>query len=479
MSIETKDLVNQLQTPAPDTGFFGHPAGLSTLFFTELWERFSYYGMRAILMLYMVAQAKDGGLAMDTRTAAAIYSTYTMSVYLGAIPGGLLADRFLGAKLSVLIGGIIIALGHFTLAIPSLPAFYTGLTLIVIGTGLLKPNISTIVGSLYTENDPRRDGGFSIFYMGINIGATLSPLACGFLAQSPYFKQVLSSWGLEPQSSWHWGFAAAGIGMLIGLGNLILFRKNLAGIKAARVQPKATTGTAPAQPLNANEWKRLAALFVLFFFTILFWSVYEQGGISLNLFADKLTDNKISGWQFPSSWYQSLQGLFVVILAPLFSLLWIKLGDRQPGSAAKFAWGLALLGSGTALMIPASVLAASHLVSPLWLCACYLLQVAGEMCLSPVGLSTVTKLAPIRLVGLIMGCWFLAASLGNRLAGYIGGFFNEKDPGCLIFLFGGMAGAALVAALLLALLAPAVNKLANSHNTAPDTTPDTAPEAAA
>lgn len=462
-SIEIESLANQIKDTEIDTRFFGHPAGLATLFFTELWERFSYYGMRAILMLYMVAQSVDGGLALDTKTAAAIYGTYTMSVYLSAIPGGLIADRFLGAKLAVLIGGIIIAIGHFTLAVPSLPTFYAGLAFIVIGTGLLKPNISAIVGSLYKKNDARRDGGFSIFYMGINIGATLSPLVCGFLAQSPYFKQVLKSWGLSAEGSWHWGFAAAGIGMLLGLSNLLLFQKNLQSAPSATTETKAEIiQKAPAEPLTVDEWKRIAALFVLFFFTILFWSIYEQGGVSLNLFADRLTRNELWGWQFPSSWYQSLQGLFVVILAPLFSLLWIKLGDRQPSSSLKFAFGLLLLGCGTALMVPAATLAASHRVSPLWLCACYLLQVAGEMCLSPVGLSTVTKLSPARLVGLIMGCWFLAASLGNWLAGYIGGFFNEKDPHSLIFLFGGMAGAAVVAALLLGLLTPLVNRLANN-----------------
>ncbi len=442
---------------ADTTGLGGHPRGLTTLFFTEMWERFSYYGMRSILVLYMVAAVADGGLGFDTAHATSLYGTYTMAVYLMAIPGGFIADRFLGARRSVLIGGIVIAAGHFSMAFASIPSFYTGLLLIVLGTGLLKPNISAMVGGLYGDDDPRRDSGFSIFYMGINLGAALSPLVCGYLAQSAGFRSILASFGFHPQGSWHWGFAAAGVGMTLGLVQYLVHRKRLAHV--GNRADKRTADSAPVEPLTRSEWSRVAAIGVFFAFTVLFWSVYEQAGSSLTLFADRLTRNEVFGWAFPSSWFQSVEAVFVIALAPIYSALWIKLGKRQPSSPAKFTLGLLFLGIGTLFMVPAAVLAGSGRVSPWWLVVVYFIHVVGEMCLSPVGLSTVTKLAPAKLVGLMMGVWFLAAAIGNKFAGSLGGLFDESDAHWNAVLFGTTGVVVLVAAGILALLSPRIRRL--------------------
>ncbi|MGH7491598.1 MAG: peptide MFS transporter [bacterium] len=449
-----------MQTSPDTTGLGGHPKGLTTLFFTELWERFSYYGMRAILILYMVAPVANGGLGFDTKTAASIYGTYTMSVYLTTLPGGLLADRLLGARLAVLLGGIIIACGHFSMVFAQLPFFYTGLVLIATGTGLLKPNISTMVGSLYGENDPRRDSGFSIYYMGINIGAVLAPLVCGFLAQSEGFKLLLADWGFDPKSSWHWGFGAAGVGMTLGLIVYLAQRRRLEHIGQMTRKPKnAHAAAAGHAPLTATEWKRVGAIFIFFLFTILFWAAYEQKGASLNLFADRLVRTEVFGYRFPSSWLQSLTAFFVILLAPLFSMLWVRMGERQPSSPAKFTLGLLFIGAGYLLMIPAAMLTVSGKISPLWLVGLYFLEVVGEMCLSPVGLSVVTKLAPAKVLGIMMGVWFLAAALGNKLAGYLAGFFDANDAGVLTTLYGGIAAGLLISAAVLAALTPAIRRM--------------------
>ncbi|HEY9788349.1 MAG TPA: peptide MFS transporter [Candidatus Obscuribacterales bacterium] len=460
MSTTTAAYPPQMETDASldRSGLFGHPRGLTTLFFTELWERFSYYGMRAILVLYMVAPPAQGGLGFDTRLAATIYGVYTMSVYLTSIPGGLIADRLLGARLCILLGGIIIACGHFTLAFPSLFAFYGGLLLIVLGTGLLKPNISSMLGTLYGKDDDRRDGGFSIFYMGINIGAALSPLVCGYLAQSPQFKGWLQSIGMDPNASWHFGFAAAGVGMIIGLTHYLAQYNHIVNAGNKPLERK-TERAANEPPLTIEEWKRVGAIACLFVFNILFWAVYEQGGSSLNLFADKLTRNEILGIEFPSSWFQSVPAVYCIVLAPVFSWLWIAMGKKQPSSPAKFSIGLFLLAAGIALMVPASLLAASGKVSPMWLVVAYFLQVVGEMCLSPVGLSTVTKLAPQRFQSSTMGLWMVGMGLGNLLAGFMAGFFDETNTNALIGLFGFMGVFTCAAAAVLYLLTPTVRKL--------------------
>ena len=443
--------------------FAGHPSGLGPLFFTELWERFSYYGMRAILILYMTSTAAQGGLGFDVKHAASIYGTYTMAVYLTALPGGLIADYVTGARLAVFIGGIIIACGHFSMVFHSMTFFYLGMALIAIGTGLLKPNISAMVGGLYKEDDPRRDSGFSIFYMGINIGALLAPLAVGYLAKGDSFKRFLSSMGMDPAKSWHWGFAAAGVGMIFGLVVYLWNREKLAAVGnkvKTRSKNKPEKGEEAVQPaLTKGDWKRIAAIFIFFIFTILFWAAYEQKGASLNLFADRLTNTVLFGWKFPAPYLQSLTPAFVIMLTPVFSILWVRLRERQPSSPVKFTLGMLFIGVAYLLMIPAAMLTASGRVSFWWLVGLYFLEVCGEMCLSPVGLSTVTKLSPPKLVGIMMGVWFLASSFGSKLAGYLSGFFVSDNSWQLVKLYGGIAVGLLVATLVLALLTPTIKRL--------------------
>ncbi len=446
--------------------FLGHPIGLVPLFFTELWERFSYYGMRSILILYLTSTAAQGGLGFDVKQASAIYGWYTMSVYLTALPGGWVADYLTGARLAVLLGGIVIALGHFSMVFHSTNLVFLGMGLIAIGTGLLKPNISVMVGKLYRPGDMRRDSGFSVFYMGINIGALLAPLAVGYLAKGESFKSFLTSIGQDPAKSWHWGFAAAGVGMVVGLIVYLLSTRTLAGVgdKVPR-RVKTATGTERAPALTAEEWKRIAAILILFVFTMFFWAAYEQKGASLNLFADKNVLTEIGGKSFPAPFLQSLTPLFVILLTPLFSILWLSLKDRQPSSPAKFTLGLLLIGTAYLLMIPAAILTAQGRVSFWWLVGLYFLEVCGELCLSPVGLSMVTKLAPARFVGLMMGAWFLATSLGNKLAGYLSGFFIANDPVRLRNLYGGIAFGLLGAATLLFVLLPFIKKLMGDRAT--------------
>jgi POT family proton-dependent oligopeptide transporter len=400
-----------------DRGFFGHPRGLSTLFFTEMWERFSYYGMRAFLILYMVAPVAAGGLGFTDAHAASIYGTYTGSAWAASIVGGLVADRLLGQYRTVLIGGIIIAAGHFTLAFKSLPSFYAGLALIVMGTGCLKPNVSTLVGSLYPQGDARRDAGFSIFYMGINLGATLGPLIAGYLAQNV---------------NWHIGFACAGVGMTFGLIQYVIGRDRLThGIARLDVEKAPASerdgGPGATSPDQKDEWKRIAAIVFFFAAAVVFWGAYEQAGSTLNLFADRYTRLDMFGIRFPSSWFQSVQPIFVIILAPVFGWLWVRMGRSEPSVPAKFALGLLFMGLSFAILIPAGAMAQSGAgirVSPWFLIWSYFISELGELCVSPIGLSAVTKLAPVRIVGLMMGVWFLSNAFGNKLAGWAAGFFS-------------------------------------------------------
>ncbi|HEY6209764.1 MAG TPA: peptide MFS transporter [Gemmatimonadales bacterium] len=426
---------------ADTASWAGHPRGLSTLFFTEMWERFSYYGMRAFLILYMVH-----ALGFDDTHAGAVYGTYTGSVWFAAIFGGIIADRWLGQYRSVLLGGIIIALGHFTLAFKALPSFYTGLSLIVIGTGLLKPNVSTLVGSLYEQGDARRDAGFSIFYMGINLGAFVGPIVAGYLAQ---------------KVDWHLGFACAGVGMTLGLIQYVLGRARLApALARLAAQPRpASVGAADPAPrgFTTAEWKRIAAVVVFFLAASLFWAAYEQAGSTLNLFADRYTRTTVLGFSFPSSWFVSVQAGFVILLAPVFAWLWVWLGPREPSSPAKFAIALLFAGLAFLLLVPAGVMAQGGVkVSPLWLVGAYFIEELGELSLSPVGLSVVTKLAPTRIVGLMMGVWFLSNALGNKLAGWSAGFISTMP---LATLFGTTAVVMLGAALVMGLLIKPVRNL--------------------
>ena len=429
---------------ASETGWFGHPRGLSTLFFTEMWERFSYYGMRAFLILYMTAPVAAGGLAFDVKRAGHIYGLYTGSVWAASIAGGLIADWLLGQYKSVLVGGILIALGHFTLAFHALPFFAAGLVLIAAGTGLLKPNVSTIVGSLYDATDARRDAGFSIFYMGINLGAAIGPLIAGWLAQ---------------RVDWHAGFACAGVGMTLGLIQYVLGRNRLRpALERIPAKPGALSPAAAAG-FTAAEWQRIAAMAVFFLFASIFWGAFEQAGSTLNLFADRYTRLSVLGFTFPASWFQSVPPTFVIMLAPAFAWLWVRLGPREPPSPAKFALGLFCVGLSFLLLVPAAASAQSAdgvRVSPLWLVGVYFLQELGEVSLYPVGLSLTTKLAPARIVGFMMGVWLLSISAGDVIAGWIAGLFKSFP---LPQLFGAVAVTAIGAAVLLALLIKPLRRL--------------------
>ena len=470
--------------------WFGHPTGLSTLFFTELWERFSYYGMRALLVLFMVDTVSSGGMGLDDKTASAIYGLYTAFVYLAALPGGWIADRLLGAQRAVWVGGLVIAAGHFTLAIPSTAAFFIGLVLVVIGTGLLKPNVSAIVGQLYPEGGARRDAGFTIFYMGINMGAFLGPLICGYLGE---------------EVNWHAGFGAAGVGMLFGVFQYRFSANRLgeAGLHSsapkvdsagmdkawypviggclivALVVVLGLTGTlkfnalALAQSttfvivglafaffvyifafgkLTPTERNHTFVIVVLFITSAVFWSGFEQAGSSLNLFANRHTDRMLFGFEIPASWFQSLNPFYIVVLAPVFAAVWVKLARRQldPSMPGKFAIGLLILGLGFLVMVVAAkIVVAGNQAAPYWLILTYLLHTMGELCLSPVGLSSVTKLAPKRFVGQMMGIWFLATSLGNLLAGLMAGRFNPEALNEMPGLFMQIVITVTVAGLLL------------------------------
>lgn len=488
--------------------FMGHPRGLATLFFTEMWERFSYYGMRAILILYMTKTMAEGGMGIDDDEGAAIYGLYTMFVYLLALPGGWLADRLYGLQKAVWIGGIIIALGHFSMAIPFDQTFFLGLVLIVLGTGLLKPNISSIVGGLYPLKDSaRRDAGFSIFYMGINIGAFIAPLIVGYLAE---------------KVGWHWGFGAAGVGMLLGVIQYRATQRYLGDVGAApepvgtededrKTRKKISLGvlgfimflvilialvmlgivaidpiaiasysavtilTLVAAyflyvfifvPLTTDEKKKIGVIGILFIFSAVFWSGFEQAGSSLNLFADRYTDRFIMGWEMPTSWLQSVNPIFIILLSPFFGALWINLARRnmQPYTPVKFALGLVFLGLGFGVMALASWYVINQGdVLPTWLILTYLLHTTGELCLSPVGLSAVTKLSPKKLVGQMMGVWFMSIALGNLIAGLVAGEINEEEiaanPDQLPELFTNITLFTVAAGIILLVLYKPVKKL--------------------
>lgn len=476
--------------------FLGHPQPLYTLFFAELWERFSYYGMRALLILFMTLPATQAGLGYSSAKASLIYGTYTMSVYMMSIFGGTIADNILGSRQAVLYGGVMIAAGHFSMAFPSETTFFLGLILVVLGTGLLKPNISVMVGQLYAPGDARRDAGFSIFYMGINMGAMTAPLVTGFLAQHSAFKATLTNWGFDPAHSWHWGFAAAGVGMVLGLIVFVTFGRGLEQVGPAPPRsPEAVKKCAVVfggtlalwaiawlsdregftwirylfilGPIALMLWfglsrdpesRRLGSIFYFFTGAMVFWALFEQAGTSLNLFADRFTHTHIGGFEVPSSWYQAANPFFVILLAPLFALLWTKLGDKQPSSPLKFTLGLFFLACGFLLMVPAAKLALAGRVSPLWLFGLYFLQTVGEMCVSPVGLSTFTKLSPARLVGAMMGIWFLGAAFGNKIAGVLATAFGEGEATHLDQFFGQQAIAVFIIAGIFLALVPWVRR---------------------
>jgi proton-dependent oligopeptide transporter, POT family len=422
-------------------GIVGHPKGLSVLFFTELWERFSYYGMRAILILFLTSSVGNHGLGLSTADAAGIYGWYTMLVYMAAIPGGWLADRHIGMRRAVLFGGVLIALGNFALAVTSPIMVYLGLGLIVLGTGLLKPNVSCMVGELYSAADHRRDSGFIIFYMGINLGATIAPLVCGWFGQ---------------RVNWHWGFLASGIGMSFGLLQYLLGWKWLGTVGLGH--EKRNLQRKEKAPFTKEEKNRIGAILALFIFTTLFWAAYEQAGSSLNLFAQRFTRTSLFGWEFPSSWLQSVNPALIFVFAPVLAWLWVRLGRFNPSSPAKFAYGLLFVGFGFVIMMFAAMLSgvAGEKVSPMFLVGCFFMHTVGELVLSPVGLSTVTKLAPARIGGLMMGVWFLSLSLGNKLGGWVAGFFDTFP---LPKLFGAVSLTTIAAGVALALLVRPIRRL--------------------
>ena len=428
---------NQLHIP-PGT-FLGHPRGLFLLFATEMWERFSYYGMRALLVLYLVAAtaAENPGLGWDEPQALKLYAWYTGFVYLTPLIGGWMADNYLGQRSSIILGGLLMALGQFALAsppgtfgeappfalgllgiaFPAAPAgFYLGLALLVIGNGFFKPNISTMVGDLYGQGDARRDGAFTIFYMGVNTGAFLAPLVCSTLGEDP-------AWG------WRVGFFAAGVGMLLSVAIQLAFARRFLG--NVGVEPGAKRARAMAggtqQPLTAEEQDRIRVVFVMFVFVMMFWAAFEQAGGLMNLFADRYTDRVVGDFTVPTGWFQSLNPLFIVLLGPVLAVIWSRLGEqgRNPPTPVKMYIGLFLVAIGFAFLVIAVFQmqgAGDMKAGMVWLVLAYLFHTLGELCISPVGLSMITKLAPLRLASLMMGVWFLINFFANTLAGYVGAF---------------------------------------------------------
>jgi POT family proton-dependent oligopeptide transporter len=495
-----------------DTRFFGHPRGLATLFFTEMWERFSYYGIRPLLVLFMSAALADGGFGFERGQASAIVGIYAASVYLASLPGGWVADRLLGLRRAILYGGFLISAGHISIGLSlfagSKVPFFLGLILIVLGTGLLKPNISAIVGDLYPEGGARRDAGFSIYYMGINIGAFFGQLITGYLGE---------------QVGWHFGFGAAGVGMLLGLVMFIVYAPRTLGDIGMRptrhadpaVQAKqerrvkltlgiglgllgvvivlAATGAMPLNPqaigqnmtyvlvgtaavyflylfiaggLAGDEKRRVAVIAVLFVAAAVFWSAFEQAPTSLNLFARDFTDRQIGGFEVPATWFQSINALFVVLFAPVAAATWVGLSRRPGGdlsSPAKFALGLALAGVGFFVMIFAAndVVSSGGLikVSVWWLTASYFFQTIGELALSPVGLSSMTKLSPRRYVGQMMGIWFLASAVGNLIGGLVGGHVDPEKLDQMPRLFTLTTASLVISAVVLGLLVVPIRRM--------------------
>jgi POT family proton-dependent oligopeptide transporter len=476
--------------PVGEGTFLGHPRGLSTLFFTEMWERFSYYGMRAILVLYMVAPltGENPGMGIDDGTAKAIYGTYVGLVYLMPVAGGWIADRLLGLRRTVLYGAIVIACGHYSMAVHSDAFFWLGLVLITLGTGLLKPNISGMVGQLYAEGDTKRDAGFSIFYMGINIGALIAPLVCGTLGQ---------------QYNWHLGFGAAGVGMTLGLIQYVVGRKHLRGIGEHAANPAdarerrtallvalvvlaiigglvVTLALIGQEPVTAvtnaisifillvpiwyfrqilgraeygeQERRHVRAFVWVFLGAAFFWMIFEQAGSTLTIFADQVTDLTVAGgFEMPASWLQSINPFFIVVFAPVFSAIWMRWGDRAPRTSVKFGVALVTVGfSFLILIIPMAAYVDSGAKATVWwLITVYLLQTWAELLLSPNGLSATTKLAPAGVLGQFLALWFLATSVGTTVGGQIARITSDT-PTLSFAVCGGMAVAFGVVMLVMA-----------------------------
>jgi POT family proton-dependent oligopeptide transporter len=408
------------------------PRGLYLLFTVEMWERFSFYGMRAIFVLF-VADSARGGLGWSKAAASQLFGLYGFVAYALPVLGGYLADRFIGTHRSMVIGAVILALGHFCMALPTTPTFFLGASLVVIGTGFFKVNASTMVGQLYEPNDARRDGGFTIFYMGVNVGATLGQVVCGYFGES-------ARWG------WRYGFGAAGVGMLLGLAFYLRLRpKYLRGIGDPPRRAPASTEVktaAPAAPLTRDERDRVVALLIVIACTIPFWMAFEQAGSSMNFFADERTNRLVLGFRIPASWFQSVNSTVLILSAPLFAALWTALArrGREPSTPIKMAVALVLMGLGFVFMVAGARRSdGGALVSPLWLVAAYSFHTFGELCLSPIGLSFVTKLAPLKYASLLMGVWFGGTAISELLAGQAAALTDRVAKGELFHLLGGQA----------------------------------------
>jgi proton-dependent oligopeptide transporter, POT family len=427
----------------PHGDFLGHPKGLFLLFGTEMWERFGYYGMRALLVLYLIASVQDGGFGWTEAEALSLYGTFTMAVYLTPLIGGWLADNYIGQRKAIILGGIFFSLGYFTLGIPKeyIPGmeenvFYLGLILICTGNGLFKANVSSLVGDLYQEGDHRRDGAFTIFYMGINLGAFLSPLIVGYLGE---------------EVNWHYGFTAAGVGMLIGLTlQLTLADKYLGEIgvtPSAKLKKNTKQKELAALALTQEEKDRTKVILIMSIFSIIFWVGFEQAGGLFNIYAKEFTDRSLLGFEVPASWFQSLNAMFIILLAPLIASIWVNMGSKEPTSPVKFAIAMVFLSLGFFVMVWATMAQGgdtSVKVSMLFLVFAYLFHTLGELCLSPIGLSMVSKLAPLKFTSLLMGAWFLCTAIANKLAGVVGSFVGEGDAqvdnALTIFMSVGVAG---------------------------------------
>ncbi|GAA4455222.1 peptide MFS transporter [Rurimicrobium arvi] len=453
-----------LSTPIPQKG---HPKALYLLFFTEMWERFSYYGMRGILILYLTKKYFEGGLAIDPAMASQIYGYFTGFVYFTPLIGGWLADRYLGQRLAITIGGLTMMVGQFTLfAINTHTGMYLGLLLLIIGNGFFKPNISTLVGRLYEAKDPRRDAAFSIFYMGINLGAFLAPLVIGQFTDNIF--SVKDEAGNIVSYGYKWGFLASGIGML--LGQIIfnaLAAKYLGTIGKAPVKTVAGGNNdahhaLAAQPVTKENKQQMTVIFILTAFVIFFWAGFEQAGSSLSLYTDKFINRQVGNFTIPTPWFQSVNPLFIIVLAPLFSIFWVsKLGQRL-STPVKMGLGMVLLGIGYFFMLGAIAQRGGDIqdetvkASLIWLVLTYLLHTIGELCLSPVGLSVVTKLAHPKYASLMMGVWMLATFIANIVGGYLAAFVEELGAKTI---FTSISTAVIVLGLIMVALSKPISKM--------------------
>ncbi len=428
--------MSTLTKQAHEKELFGHPVGLYVLFFTEMWERFSYYGMRAILVLYLVAEATadNAGLGWSNGDALSLYGTYTMLVYVASIPGGIIADKILGQRKSVLVGGILLVAGHSILAIEEMWAFYTGLGLIISGVGMLKPNISTMVGGLYKQGDIRRDKGFTIFYIGINVGAFLSSLIVGYVGEV---------------YGWHYGFGLAGIGMALGLIQYVAGQKHLKHVgnylgKSTNKEDKE----ALKRPLTKVEKDRIVVLFISFLLVIVFWGAFEQAGGLMNIYAKDNTNRMLMGFEVPASWFQSLNAMFIIFLGTTVAAYWAKrkLKGKLSTSLFKMIMGLIIMGTGFFFMSAASSEFESTGSSAMfWLVLAYLFHTIGELCISPVALSYITKLAPVKYASIMMGVYFAMTGFGNKLAGLLGEASEKLGE---FTIFTGIAGFCVIFGLV-------------------------------